>query len=52
MSVWDTENTFLFNCSAAVSYDFDLKILKETDLKIYLMDQLTSEKTQIGRAHV
>lgn len=47
MSVWDTKNTFLFDCSAAVSYDFDLKILKESDLKIYLMDQLTSEKTPL-----
>lgn len=47
MSVWDTKNTFLFDCSAAVSYDFDLKILKESDLLIYLTDQLTSEKIKL-----
>jgi len=48
MSVYNTDNSFLFDCSAVLSYDFSCKILKDTDFDVYLVDQLTYEQTLLS----
>lgn len=47
MSVFNSDNKLLKDCSDVLSYPFAFKIFKDTDLKVFLIDPETQEETAL-----